>query len=284
AGVLLSAYEAAVRAWPSPGLAESGLRLARSRLELLSGDHAAHSRALLFATACGRTGELRDQLRDLAVRTPPRATQFACWMAAAKLSLVRNDLTGVKDDSREAVVIAHSMDDTQRARRLRRAAHWLTPPDGPRISQWQLRELHYLLPLDVAMSLEDRDARFMGELALLAGASPAAQRCVDAAGRYLRAAEIGREPRRIRKALGGCALRAGRARVELDRPVQAIPYTGAAWRLLQPELTEEAVATHARAIALACRGLGDRADVRARLDPVLRAMALPAVAADSLAA
>jgi len=272
--VLLPMYEAAVRVWSAPDLAERGLGLVLARPELLGSDEAAHSRALLFATTCERLPRLRAELHALAGLVEDDATRFACWMASAKASLVLGDLAGIKRDAAYARRAAASDADRNRARRMRRAAHWLAPEDGPRISQWQLRPLHHLLPLAVAGRVEDRDSTFQAELEECAAASATARRSVDAAGRQLRAASrLGEAPDghpRVRKAVGFWALHVGRAFLETDRALDALPFTGAAWRLLHPELSDEVVATHGRAIGAACRALEERGAVLASLDAILR--------------
>jgi hypothetical protein len=286
-GVLLTVYESAVREWSVPSVAARGLRLVLSRPERLGSDEAGYSSALLFATACDRLDELRVRLQDLARCAPDQGTRFAHWMTAAKVGLVRGDVTWIKQDTESAIAVAGSVADTRRARRLRRAAHWLAPADGPRVSQWQVRPLHHLLPLAVAERLEDRDSGFQTILGQCASATADARRSVDAAGRYLRlATEHGDAPgrlARVRRALGFWALHAGRALLEADLAVEAVPFTGAAWRLLHPELPDEVVTAHGRAIGAACQPLEERGEVLASLDAVIAATPLPAGGSSPLA-
>jgi hypothetical protein len=283
--LLLPVYDAAVRSNPTPTLAERGLGLLLPRLEQLASDDVA-SCALRFATACGRTSELRELLSDLAERSSDQPTRFASWMVAAQLSLVKNDVSAVEGDASRAIAAARSVAEERRAERLKRAMHWLARADGPCISQWQLRGLHHLLPLPVAARLEERDG---GHDALHeddGGRSAAVRESIDAADRRLREATSRGSgpgpPARLRRSLGNWALEVGCAFLDADRAVEAVAFMAAAWRLLHPELRGEVVDAFGRAVGMACRGLEERAAVLAGLGTALRALPPQESASDRL--
>ncbi len=276
--VLVPTYEAAVRACCARPLAERGLHLMLSRPELLGSRESEYSRALLFATASERLDELHEQLQLTADRTASRDVRFACLLASAKLKLVQADRQGATAAAEQARDVAVSSEDEGRAGRLVRAARWLPVAEGPRLSQWQLRQLHHLLPLAVAERLEDRDSRFLVLLEQCGRVSPAARPSVEAAGRCLRmAAAYADAPTglpRLRRALGLWALHVGSALLAADRASggEAVAFTGAAWRLLGPDPPPEVVAAHGRSVGIALAGLAEQIQVRARLDSVARAM------------
>lgn len=255
--VLVPAYEAAVRAFPCRAEAEHGLRLLMSRPDLLGADAPEYSRALLFATACDRLDDLHRALHQLAGRTAERSERFACWLALAKLSLVHGNGESVISHAGRAIALADSVQDSRRARRLRRAARWLTPGEAIRISTWRLRQLHHLLPLQVAERLEERHRADAGLRDAAAIAKDRAQRLPE-----------------LRAALGRWALDTGLALLDAGVPgtYDAVPFTGAAWGLLGPAPPPAVREAHARALGLACAAIGTADGVAASLDAGMRAM------------
>ncbi|HEY4026505.1 MAG TPA: hypothetical protein VGO86_08735, partial [Candidatus Dormibacteraeota bacterium] len=282
-GVLLSAYEAAVRVSPAPRpVAERGLSLLLSRPELLGDDEAEYSQALLLAMTCDRLDELNGLLERLGGPGRDDRTRFASLLAAAKLSLIRSDPPGVLRSTALARELVPHGPDYQRAARLRRAARWLMPDELPRVSGWRLRRIHHLLPLAVAERLDDRESDLSGWLGELAAASAAARRCIDlAAGHLAEAIRVGEEPTgplpRLRQALGSWALLVGQALLEARRlPAdEAVAFTAAAWMLLGPDPPEPVVRAHATAIGLACSGLKRPDEVVAVLDRAIDAIPSP---------
>ncbi len=278
--LLVPVYEAAVRASSLPSLAERGLRLLLSRPELLGSDETAYSQALLFATACGELEHFHEQLHGLACGLHDGEARFANWLTAAKLVLVMGDLPEFTHHAGHAADIAGSPEARNRGLRLRRAARWLASDDAPTISQWRLRELHHLLPLEVAERLEDRDHAWLDEVG---SASAAAGRAVEAADHELQeAAAIAEDPAgglpRLRGALGSWALHVGLAVLDSDvaRAGRAVPFTGAAWRLLAPDPSAAVFEAHARAVGMACAALREPDLVHATLQTVLDSVPMAA--------
>jgi hypothetical protein len=276
--VLVPTYEAAVRVSYMPSLAERGLHLLLSRPDLLGSAETPYSQALLFATACGRLGELHEQLHELAQTQPDRGSQFANWLACAKLSLVEGDPIEAGRHADRAVRLADSPEAAARAQRLARAACWLAPSDPVQVSQWRLRALHHQLPLGVAERLEDRDLAWLEQRV---GTSAGARQSLDAAHRHLlEAVKIDDDPTgdmpRLQRSLGLWAFHIGLALLDSGDALtgDAVPFTGAACRLLGPAPPAHVVSAHARALGLACAPLGEPAGVMSALDPILGAMPL----------
>lgn len=256
--VLAPIYEAAVRATSSPSLAERGLRLLTSPPGGAGADDRDSSRALLFATVCGRLDELRRQLQERASSLTDADARFTCWMAAAKVSVVQGDLAGIVDHTRRASANAVSPESGARAKRLRRAAHWMAPAAASQISEWQLRQLHHLLARGVAERLDDPGGAFWRELEAHARASPEADVHVEAANRLFQAAvaiakDPSAEPSDLRRSLGFWTLSVGLALLERSPSAVslAVAFTGTARRLLGPDPPPEAIEAHARALRLA---------------------------------
>jgi hypothetical protein len=266
---LVRIYEAAVHVSFSARLGDQALTLLLSQPSVLGSDEQALSRALLFATAADRLTDLLNWLRDLRAGLTDPEARFAGLLASAKLSLVQNDPGGMLHHADQAARLEPSV-EPKRAERLSRAAGWLVAPSPtPWISRWRLRGLHHLLPREVAERLEDDNV----------GASPTVQRILDAAtGTLHEAARIaedpyGRQPR-FREVLGAWALAVGSAIAaseEASGGGAAVPFTGAAWRLLELDLPETVIEAHARAVGTACAGL-DEPDVRTTAERVARAM------------
>jgi hypothetical protein len=272
--ILVPMYEAAVRVSADPtAFAARGLRLLMSRPDGMPRDDTEHSRMLLFATACDCLEALRSELHEQAGGATDPEALFSCWLAVAKLCLVQDDRRGVVDHARKAAAAAVSAESRARATRLERVPRWLTLADSPTISQWQLRQLHHLLPRDTAELLEGRRPWPDRQLDRTR-AAPATELHVAAAARYLQEAtaiakdsSAGLEP--LRTALGAWALNAGLAILASgpEGAPAAVTSTGAAWRLLGPNPPREVVEAHARAIGMACAEVTDEQRV---LDVVAR--------------
>jgi hypothetical protein len=272
--ILVPTYEAAVRASTDPSaFAARGLRLLMSRPDGVPRDDTEHSRMLLFATACGRLEALRSELHELARGAKDDEALFSCWLAVAKLCLVQDDRRGIVDHARQAAAAAASVESRARATRLERVPPWLTLANSPAISQWQLRQLHHLLPRDTAEWLEDRRPWPDRQLDR-ARVAPVAELHLAAAARFLQEAtaiakdsSAGLEP--LRAALGGWALNAGLALLVSgpERAAAAVSSTGAAWQLLGPNPPRDVVEAHARAVGMACAEVTDEQRV---LDIVAR--------------
>jgi hypothetical protein len=268
----LRIYEAAVQASYSPTLGRRGLRLLMSRPALFGADHRTYSQALLFATASDQLDELLDQLETMLDEPRDPLSRFAALLACAKLSLIRNDPVRVSVYASRAAGLTVPPVMLQRARQLDRAGDWLQTSAGPQISQWRLRTLHPLLPRTVAERLEESGlAELRGE-----GASPEVRHALAGATAMLAsAAKVAEDPNgglpALREALGSWANHVALTLLHADEPGAAVPFAGAAWRLLEPDPQHAVIAIHARAVAGTCAGLSEP-EVKTAADTVAAAM------------
>lgn len=276
--VELAIYEAAVRAGFSPSLAAQGLDLLLAHPAALGSNEGAHSCALLFATACDRLEELLERLQSTGVEIVDPQSRFVNSLTCAKLCLVRDDPIGLAEHADRAAAAATRREDAERAERLRRAAYWLVPERDHRISRWRLADFHHVLPRQVAECLERGDLAGLDQ----AGAPHTILRHLRAASGLLAdTSHLAEDPNgrqsMLRQLLADWAMRVANDIMDADEASTgaAVPFTGAAWRLLEPDPPAAVREGHARAVAHACGAL-DEEDVVAAAERVVEAMPLSA--------